>query len=99
ESPSPRRFPYTTLFRSGRSGVRWGSLAMIGRPLLVRSGPRTQLLEPPLRPMAARNRRRSWLTREIASPSAASLATAPASRDPARSEEHTSELQSRETLV
>src|SRR5690606_40821544 len=92
-------FPYTTLFRSGvaRAALRAPARA-------AATGPCRVLPRPPLRrrpgppPRAGLGRRR-------ARPGVGTLAPRPRPRGPAgghgfpRSEEHTSELQSRENLV
>src|SRR5699024_12465800 len=80
--PRPRRFPYTTLFRSvprtsTRGSRRPASTGTLTRPITTRSG----RVEP-----------RTRATNGTGIPSAVS-------RRPLRSEEHTSELQSRFDLV
>src|SRR5690606_41333011 len=86
--PRSTLFPYTTLFRS-RASARWGRLAFArvksvgGAPI---SGPR--LNRPGFRSRGETWPRRFWAISSCRCPPA-----------PPRSEEHTSELQSRENLV
>src|SRR5204862_7733232 len=82
-------FPYTTLFRSGRNDP----------PREARQQPREQERrgeQPP--PIDAEQRGRARIVREGA-PGAAEARAAEQQQHAARSEEHTSELQSRRDLV
>src|SRR3712207_7043855 len=81
--PRSTLFPYTTLFRSG-AGIRRGAL----RHGLVRPGGRRAADGGP-------RRRRAQLPRGPAAGAGGPLGY----RAPGRSEEHTSELQSRQYLV
>src|SRR3712207_8043396 len=83
--PRSTLFPYTTLFRSRRGGG--GGL----RPGAVGRLPRAVLRRHPQR-LSGRVRRGDWASGAILQP------LRPASAPP-RSEEHTSELQSRQYLV
>src|SRR5690606_39952559 len=98
-SPCINRFPYTTLFRSWRFGRQWGGNFQPDGCTAPR-GPRELRAGIPARPDSAllgqylqdgRIHRDGTLC-------LASQAEA-AGHDRARSEEHTSELQSRENLV
>src|SRR5207249_5829456 len=95
----PRPVPYTTLFRSGCTGVRRGSTIVVPTERDLRK------LTPVLRAVW---RRRGWSRRRVAALVVASRglwtagerqALARRLRGLARSEEHTSELQSRFDLV
>src|SRR5690606_41453395 len=88
-SPRPPRstlFPYTTLFRSRRPPLERSARLDSGRPAHVRGRVRRRRRRTEL-PSARDHRALLRRTRQI-----------PLERD-ARSEEHTSELQSRENLV
>src|SRR5207302_9817763 len=84
--PPSTLFPYTTLFRSSRDGP--SSTLSTARQSL-QSSPN------PVDSTSAGHRRTGSL---VALARSARIASAPA-QEPARSEEHTSELQSRENLV
>src|SRR5690606_41947110 len=90
--PKPAIFPYTTLFRSKTSPAPADHAARIAgvwqaRPAVRATAPRDGLATP-----EGRSTRESCRASE---PAASALSPAP----DARSEEHTSELQSRENLV
>src|SRR3712207_8069000 len=91
--PRSTLFPYTTLFRSGdttRSFSNISTTALCWAALTVGSDDAA----------AAVARAEAWLTRAAGSLDPAALATAIAARyGKDRSEEHTSELQSRQYLV
>src|SRR3712207_9112633 len=94
--PRSTLFPYTTLFRSARpdrpSPPAPDSAAARGR----RRGPRLLLLHPP----AERGRERQHGAEQDADDGAERVRRdVTVVGDPARSEEHTSELQSRQYLV
>src|SRR5690606_41530266 len=86
--PTSPLFPYTTLFRSSSTSVCGSSATSSSRPRsTATSSPRRGVISP--------RRRSTW-----ASTSAPSASSSPSSSSSfVRSEEHTSELQSRENLV
>src|SRR5690606_41294509 len=90
--PSPTLFPYTTLFRSAAAPARPAQAAGSTPPA---PPPQTPPPPPAARFPAGRWRSGSGRSR----PPSARRRTPPAFSSATRSEEHTSELQSRENLV
>src|SRR5690606_41324671 len=87
-TPSPPLFPYTTLFRSPL-----GVEVPIGEPIVLGDAIRRAV-------RIARERRAVWPAPHPARRDHPGIRRSPASaRELLRSEEHTSELQSRENLV
>src|SRR5690606_41916873 len=95
-SLSSALLPYTTLFRSGggqERGLRSGTLPT---PLVVGLGEAAAIAA---REMASETERLLALRRRLHEGLVARLDGVALNGDPERSEEHTSELQSRENLV
>src|SRR5690606_40075216 len=95
--PRPTLFPYTTLFRSAVSAISAVSAVIVPSS---RSELEVQELGRPGRPQHVDQEQGQRQHEPLARPAdAAEARLEPFDRPPRRSEEHTSELQSRENLV